>query len=131
MEKSVCLCPWKLIGCHSLQERFSNPKSLVESLHQTGIKAIWMLDPGIKHEDGYFVYDSGSKNDVWIQKADGKPFIGIFIFLAKFSVLFFFCSLLSIDVLSPVSYYQERCGLGLVFFPTLHSPKFIIGGPIL
>ncbi|ESR46043.1 hypothetical protein CICLE_v100004042mg, partial [Citrus x clementina] len=52
------------------------PKSLAADLHLNGFKAIWMLDPGIKHEDGYFVYDSGSKIDVWIQKADGTPFIG-------------------------------------------------------
>ncbi|GLT73963.1 hypothetical protein SLA2020_457890 [Shorea laevis] len=58
------------------KERFSYPKSLVEDLHHNGFKAVWMLDPGIKHEEGYFVYDSGSKNDVWIQKADGTPFVG-------------------------------------------------------
>lgn len=58
------------------RERFPDPKSMVNDLHAIGFKAIWMLDPGIKHEKGYFVYDSGSKNDVWIQKADGKPFVG-------------------------------------------------------
>ncbi|XP_031393619.1 uncharacterized protein LOC116205232 isoform X2 [Punica granatum] len=58
------------------KERFADPKSLVKSLHQIGFKAIWMLDPGIKREEGYFVYDSGSKNDVWILKEDGNPFIG-------------------------------------------------------
>ncbi|KAG8382052.1 hypothetical protein BUALT_Bualt05G0036400 [Buddleja alternifolia] len=57
-------------------ERFPDPKSLVDDLHQNGFKAIWMLDPGIKNEKGYFVYDSGSKGDVWIQTADGKPFVG-------------------------------------------------------
>ncbi|XP_044481908.1 alpha-glucosidase 2 isoform X2 [Mangifera indica] len=58
------------------KERFSDPKSLVKDLHHIGFKAIWMLDPGIKHEDGYFVYDSGTKNDVWIKKSDGTPFVG-------------------------------------------------------
>ncbi|KAM4124060.1 hypothetical protein ACB094_01G203900 [Castanea mollissima] len=58
------------------KDRFPNPKSLVDDLHQIGFKAIWMLDPGIKHEEGYFVYDSGSKTDVWTQKADGRPFVG-------------------------------------------------------
>ncbi|KAI3961700.1 hypothetical protein MKW92_034201 [Papaver armeniacum] len=58
------------------KERFSQPKTLVNDLHQNGFKAIWMLDPGIKHEEGYFVYDSGSANDVWVQKADGQPFVG-------------------------------------------------------
>ncbi|GAY61521.1 hypothetical protein CUMW_210600, partial [Citrus unshiu] len=58
------------------EEHFPDPKSLANDLHLNGFKAIWMLDPGIKHEDGYFVYDSGSKIDVWIWKADGTPFIG-------------------------------------------------------
>ncbi|KAJ6308370.1 hypothetical protein OIU76_018034 [Salix suchowensis] len=58
------------------QERFRDPQSLVKDLHDDGFKAIWMLDPGIKKEEGYFVYDSGSKNDVWIKKADGEPFVG-------------------------------------------------------
>ncbi|XP_050232019.1 uncharacterized protein LOC126680835 isoform X2 [Mercurialis annua] len=58
------------------KERFPDPQSLVKDLHDIGFKAIWMLDPGIKFEEGYHVYDSGSKSDVWIQGADGRPFIG-------------------------------------------------------
>ncbi|EPS66368.1 hypothetical protein M569_08405 [Genlisea aurea] len=57
-------------------DKACDPKSMVDALHQRGFKSIWMLDPGIKHEKGYFVYDSGSENDIWIQTADGKPFIG-------------------------------------------------------
>ncbi|KAH7576456.1 hypothetical protein JRO89_XS01G0069400 [Xanthoceras sorbifolium] len=57
-------------------ERFPNPKALVKDLQHKGFKAVWMLDPGIKHEEGYFVYDSGSKSDVWIKNAHGTPFIG-------------------------------------------------------
>lgn len=62
-----------------VQGRFPDPCGLAKYLHNNGFKAIWMLDPGIKQEEGYFVYDSGSKNDVWISRADGKPFIGILI----------------------------------------------------
>ncbi|XP_064945424.1 uncharacterized protein LOC135596993 isoform X3 [Musa acuminata AAA Group] len=58
------------------KERFSDPKSMVNDLHASGFNAIWMLDPGIKSEEGYFVYESGSENDAWIKKADGKPFVG-------------------------------------------------------
>ncbi|XP_031502686.1 uncharacterized protein LOC116265867 isoform X1 [Nymphaea colorata] len=58
------------------QDRFGNPKSLVDNLHKNGFKAIWMLDPGIKYEEGYFVYDSGSDSDIWIQRADRTPYIG-------------------------------------------------------
>ncbi|XP_058103908.1 uncharacterized protein LOC131247949 isoform X2 [Magnolia sinica] len=58
------------------QEHFVDPKSLANELHINGFKAIWMLDPGIKCEEGYFVYDSGSEIDIWVQKADGGAFVG-------------------------------------------------------
>ncbi|CAK9152088.1 unnamed protein product [Ilex paraguariensis] len=61
---------------NSGKERFPDPQSLVKDLNHNGFKAIWMLDPGIKYEEGYFVYDSGSERDLWIQTADGRPFVG-------------------------------------------------------
>ncbi|MQL96576.1 hypothetical protein Taro_029251 [Colocasia esculenta] len=61
--------------CFTFDKRFPDPKSLFRDLHAIGFNVVWMLDLGIKHEPGYFVYDSGSKNDVWILKEDGKPFI--------------------------------------------------------
>lgn len=62
-----------------LQEHFPNPQSLANDLHNLGFKATWMLDPGIKCDEGYFVYDSGSESDVWVQSADGIPFTGGFL----------------------------------------------------
>ncbi|WCJ20545.1 heteroglycan glucosidase 1 [Euphorbia peplus] len=58
------------------KEQFSDPESFVKDLHDVGFKAIWMLDPGIKCEEGYHIYDSGSKIDAWIQNAAGEPFLG-------------------------------------------------------
>ncbi|KAG2317308.1 hypothetical protein Bca52824_020430 [Brassica carinata] len=58
------------------KERFPDPSALAKYLHNNGFKAVWMLDPGIKKEEGYSAYDSGSKDDVWVKQADGKPFIG-------------------------------------------------------
>lgn len=58
------------------KERFPDPKTLVEDLHAMGIHAIWMLDPGIKHEEGYHVFDSGTNSNIWILKEDGEPFVG-------------------------------------------------------
>ena len=75
--------------CWNFQERFPDPKSLVKDLHDAGFKAIWMLDPGIKQEDGYFVYDSGSRDDVWIQKPDGSPFVGIFSYTEIYLSIYF------------------------------------------
>uniref|UniRef100_A0A7N0VDJ9 Alpha-glucosidase n=2 Tax=Kalanchoe fedtschenkoi TaxID=63787 RepID=A0A7N0VDJ9_KALFE len=58
------------------KSQFPDPESMVKELHSKGYKAIWMLDPGIKQEEGYFIYDSGSESDVWVQGADGKPYVG-------------------------------------------------------
>lgn len=58
---------------------------MVNELHAIGFKAVWMLDPGIKNEKGYFAYDSGSEHDVWILKEDGKPFVGKLLLVYKFS----------------------------------------------
>ncbi|KAI3468955.1 hypothetical protein Pfo_025618 [Paulownia fortunei] len=56
--------------------KFPDPKTLVDDLHRIGFKAIWILDPGIKKENGYYVYDSGSESYMWTQTVDGKPFDG-------------------------------------------------------
>lgn len=53
-----------------------DPKSLNDYLHQKGFKSIWMIDPGVKAEKDYFVYESGSKGDHWVQNADKKEFNG-------------------------------------------------------
>ncbi|RWR87274.1 Glycoside hydrolase [Cinnamomum micranthum f. kanehirae] len=58
------------------KKRFPNPKSMVNDLHINGFKAVWMLDPGIKCEKGYFIYDSGSESDIWILKENGEPYVG-------------------------------------------------------
>lgn len=57
-------------------EKFPDPQGLAKSLHDEGFKTIWMLDPGIKAETGYSVYDSGSTQDAWILGSDGKNYIG-------------------------------------------------------
>ncbi len=41
-----------------------------------GFKSVWMIDPGVKLEKGYFVYDSGEKEDVWVKTAQLKNYVG-------------------------------------------------------
>ena len=33
-----------------------------------------MIDPGVKVDAGYRVYNSGSEGDVWVHDAKGAPF---------------------------------------------------------
>ncbi|MCK4912987.1 MAG: DUF5110 domain-containing protein [Planctomycetes bacterium] len=55
---------------------FPNPAELNDALHKMGFKSIWMIDPGVKAEKGYFVYDQGCSGDHWVKTADGKEYNG-------------------------------------------------------
>ena len=55
---------------------FPNPKELNTYLHKKDFKAVYMIDPGVKNEKGYFVYDSGSKGDHWVKTSKNKDFTG-------------------------------------------------------
>lgn len=56
--------------------QFPDPKGLNRYLHDAGYKSIWMIDPGVKRDPGYFVYDSGTREDVWVKDASGNSFVG-------------------------------------------------------
>lgn len=55
---------------------FPNPAALNNYLHKMGFKSVWMIDPGVKAEKGYFVYDQGTAGDHWVKSADGKEYNG-------------------------------------------------------
>jgi len=57
-------------------QRFPDPTATNQYLHDHGFKSIWMIDPGVKAEKGYPVYDSGSAIDAWVKNADGREFHG-------------------------------------------------------
>lgn len=58
------------------KKRFPDPKALNSDLHKKGFKAVYMIDPGVKVDTTYDVYNSGSKNDVWVQRSNGKEYHG-------------------------------------------------------
>jgi len=45
---------------------FPNPKQLNDQLHELGFHTIWMIDPGVKKESGYFVSDQVVENDLGV-----------------------------------------------------------------
>ncbi|WP_432799381.1 TIM-barrel domain-containing protein [Poriferisphaera sp. WC338] len=55
---------------------FPSPKRLNNYLHARGFKAVWMIDPGIKQDPNYFVYQTGTQEDVWVKTKNDKTFIG-------------------------------------------------------
>ena len=57
------------------KEAFPNYEGMVKDLKEKGIKVIPILDPGVKIEEGYEVYEEGKKNGYFCVDKDGKPFV--------------------------------------------------------
>ncbi|MDF1809783.1 MAG: glycoside hydrolase family 31 protein [Phycisphaerales bacterium] len=57
-------------------EEFPDPTELNDYLDKVGFSNVWMIDPGVKAEEGYFVYDSGTELNVWTSTVDGAVFKG-------------------------------------------------------
>lgn len=55
---------------------FPNPAEVNSFLHGHNFKSVWMIDPGIKKEPGYFVYDQGTAGDHWIKTSRGTEYNG-------------------------------------------------------
>ncbi|MDI6765534.1 MAG: glycoside hydrolase family 31 protein [Bacteroidota bacterium] len=58
------------------KERFPDPKKMVSDLANDGFKIVTIIDPGIKNEPGYWVYDEGVKGNHFVKHADGNYFVG-------------------------------------------------------
>ncbi len=55
---------------------FPDMKGLVGELHDEGFRTVAIIDPGIKVEPGYHVYDSGQTIDAWVKTAGGQAYVG-------------------------------------------------------
>lgn len=55
---------------------FPDVKGAIASLEKRGRKLIPILDPGVKEEPGYPVYDDGRKHDIFCRNPQGGEFIG-------------------------------------------------------
>jgi alpha-glucosidase len=55
---------------------FPDPAGLNSYLHGQGFHSVWMIDPGVKYDPAYSVYQSGSQNDVWVKKGTGGEYHG-------------------------------------------------------
>ncbi|WP_438423566.1 glycoside hydrolase family 31 protein [Aquimarina macrocephali] len=53
------------------KEYFPDPKRMVAELAEDGFKTVVIIDPGIKIDDEYSVYQEAMKNDYFCKRADG------------------------------------------------------------
>ncbi len=58
------------------RERFPAPAVLIRELSEQGFKVVAILDPGIKVDPSYPVYQSGLHEDVFLRYPNGKHFVG-------------------------------------------------------
>ena len=56
--------------------RFPDPSAMTKKLNNMGFKVTLIVDPGIKVEKGYGVYDRGVKEDIFAKYADGSYYTG-------------------------------------------------------
>lgn len=55
---------------------FPDPAALNRDLHIRGFHSAWMIDPGVKVDSDYSVYQSGRANDVWVKNVKNEDFNG-------------------------------------------------------
>lgn len=58
------------------KKQFPDLQALQDYAHAKNFKTVYMIDPGVKVEDGYFVYDQGKAADYFIKKPDGSNYTG-------------------------------------------------------
>ena len=58
------------------REYFPDPKRMVKELADDGFKTIVIIDPGIKLDPDYWVYNEALENDYFCKRADGPAMIG-------------------------------------------------------
>ena len=57
-------------------ERFPDPKGLIDYLKSLNFEVVVMCDPGIKVENGYEPYDDGKDKDVFVKYPDSEYYTG-------------------------------------------------------
>jgi len=58
------------------KQRFPDPKEMTDKLKSMGFKTTVIVDPGIKVQKGYSVFESGVKEDVFLKYSDGQYYTG-------------------------------------------------------
>jgi alpha-glucosidase len=55
---------------------FAHPKQLTDSLKALGFKVVTIIDPGVKVDSNYGVFQRGTAKHAWVTMPDGSPYIG-------------------------------------------------------
>lgn len=59
------------------KDEFPDFEGMIQTLHEVGFKVITILDPGVKVDPKYVVYEDGVKQDVFVKYPDGNYATGV------------------------------------------------------
>lgn len=54
------------------KDRYDDPKKMMDDLTEDGFKIVTIIDPGVKVENGYSVYDTGVENGYFVKDEKGE-----------------------------------------------------------
>ena len=57
------------------KERFNEPEKIVKEFKDKGFKLVTIIDPGVKKDKGYKIYDEGIENGYFATEKDGIPYV--------------------------------------------------------
>ena len=57
-------------------DRYPDVKGMLDGLKKQGVRAITIIDPGVKHDPGYEVFDDGMAKDIFAKTEGGDLYIG-------------------------------------------------------
>jgi len=55
---------------------FPNPAEMQDELAKRSRKMVTIVDPHIKRENGYYVHDEATSNDMYVKNKDGETYVG-------------------------------------------------------
>lgn len=56
--------------------RFPDPRKMTDALRQQNVKTVSIIDPGVKEDPGYFMYDEGMEKGYFAKNPDGSTYVG-------------------------------------------------------
>ncbi|MFN8006191.1 MAG: glycoside hydrolase family 31 protein [Terriglobia bacterium] len=59
------------------KSRFPNPRELIADLRRLGFHSMEIVDPGLKADEGYWIYKQGLAGGHFLRKKDGELYFGI------------------------------------------------------
>jgi alpha-glucosidase len=57
-------------------DKFNDFKGMIKELREMGYKVVVIVDPGVKVEEGYNVYEEGKEKGYYVLKPDGDVYVG-------------------------------------------------------